>query len=233
MFRVLRRKTVIAIGVLALASFAGGAVAATTETSNPRAAFLSDLAARLHVTLPQLTTAIKGADLDALSRAVASGRLTAAEAKVIRQRIQSGEPVPLGGLISAPGYARARMFSLPLTGIGGRSGDGRARRLGGPFARGLRGAAVFGSFVIVFRYLGLTPLKLFSDLHAGKTFAEIATSNGKTVDGLERAIVAAERRHFNQLVSLGLITRADADKRMARLQRRLPKLLTSAGGSER
>jgi hypothetical protein len=225
MFRVLRRKTVIAIGVLALASFAGGAVAATTETSNPRAAFLSDVAARLHVTLPQLTTAIKGADLDALSRAVASGRLTAAEAKVIRQRIQSGETVPLGGLISAPGYARARMFSLPLTGLGGHA----RLRPGGRFFGHRPGVARFGTFAVVLGYLGVTPAELFSDLRSNRTLAQIAAANGKSVAGLKRAIVAAQRARMNRLVEAKLITRADADKRMARLQRGLPKLLTSAG----
>jgi hypothetical protein len=224
MFRVLRRKTVIAIGVLALASFAGGAVAATTETSSPRAAFLSDLAARLHVTVPQLTTAIKGADLDALSRAVASGRLTAAEANVIRRRIKSGETVPLDGLISAPGYARARMFSFPLTGLGGPARP----RPGGRFFDHRRGAARLGTFGIVLRYLGVTPAKLFSDLRANKTLAQIAAANGKSVAGLERAIFAAQRARLNRLAAAKLITRADAHMRIARLRQRLRRFLTSA-----
>ncbi|HTX45839.1 MAG TPA: hypothetical protein VMD48_06170 [Solirubrobacteraceae bacterium] len=192
MFRVLRRKTVIAIGVLALASFAGGAVAATTEASSPRAAFLSDLAARLHVTVPQLSNAIKGADLDALSRAVASGRLSAAEANVIRRRIKSGEAVPLGEVISARGHARARMFLFPLPGLGGRA-----------------------------------------RLRAHKTLARIAAAHGKSVAGLERAILTAQRARLNRLVAAKLITRAEAHMLIARLRQRLATFVTSADPSER
>jgi hypothetical protein len=208
MFRVLRRKTVIAVGVLALASFAGGAVAATQETSNPRAAFLSDLAARLHVTVPQLTSAIKGADLDALNRAVASGHLTTADAAAIRRRIVRGEAVPLGGLISAPGYARPRMF-------------------GGPFRHGIGGGGL-RSFAIVLGYLRVTPAKLLSELRGGKSLAQVATSNGKTIGGLEHAIIAADRARLRRLVAARLITRANADKRLARLEGIVPKIVTSA-----
>jgi hypothetical protein len=208
MFRVLRRKTVIAVGVLALASFAGGAVAATQETSNPRAAFLSDLAARLHVTVPKLTSAIKGADLDALNRAVSSGHLTAAEAGAIRQRIDRGEAVPLSGVISAPGYARARMF-------------------GGPFRHGIGGGGLRG-FAIVLSYLRVTPAKLFSELRGGKSLAKVAASDGKTTGGLEHAIIAAQRARLRRLVAAKLITRADAGKRLARFERAVPKIVTSA-----
>jgi hypothetical protein len=40
-------------------------------------------------------------------------------------------------------------------------------------------------------YLGLTPAQLRIQLHAGKSLAAIATASGKSVSGLENAILAA------------------------------------------
>ncbi len=95
----LKRKLVIGTTTLAVAAFAGGAFAATQEAGiSSRQAFLNDLAKRLNVTPKQLSAAVQGAYLDQLQEAVAVGRLTQAQASVIKQRLQqSGGIAPLGG----------------------------------------------------------------------------------------------------------------------------------------
>jgi hypothetical protein len=40
-------------------------------------------------------------------------------------------------------------------------------------------------------YLGITPAELLTQLHAGKSLAAVATARGKSVSGLEGAILAA------------------------------------------
>jgi hypothetical protein len=80
----------------------------------------------------------------------------------------------------------------------------------------------------VLSYLHETPARLISDLNAGKSLAKIARSNGKTVGGLEHAMTATQRAHLDQLVAVRLITRADANKRLARFERTLPKVVTSS-----
>jgi hypothetical protein len=92
---VLKRRMVIAAAAVAVAAFAGGAYAATQGSSqDPRQAFLNDVAGRLHVTPQQLSAAFKGAAIDQLNAAVASGRLTQAEANERKQRIEQGGPAP-------------------------------------------------------------------------------------------------------------------------------------------
>src|SRR5207302_573533 len=77
---MLKRKAVIGTATLAVAALGGGAYAATQSSSNPRQAFLNDVAKRLHVTPQQLQSAVKGAYLDRLQAAVAAGKLTQGQA---------------------------------------------------------------------------------------------------------------------------------------------------------
>ena len=110
-----KRKLVIGSTVVAVAAFAGGAVAATQGSSNPRQQYLNDVAKRLNVTPAQLNSALNGAALDQLNAAVKAGKLTQAQADALKQRIQQGAPggVPFigppgpGGPGPAPATARS------------------------------------------------------------------------------------------------------------------------------
>ncbi|HEV3055478.1 MAG TPA: hypothetical protein VGX45_12540, partial [Solirubrobacteraceae bacterium] len=109
MQRSLKRKLVLVVAAMAAVAFAGGAYAATqSSTPNVRQAFINDVAHRLNVTPAQLRAAVKGAYLDQLNTAVASGRLTAAQAAALRKWAQSAGVVPFGALLGP----RAR-FALP------------------------------------------------------------------------------------------------------------------------
>jgi hypothetical protein len=79
---------------LAVAAFAGGAYAATSSTTNSRQAFLNDVAKRLNVSPGKLSDAFKAASLDRLNAAVKAGKLTQAQADRMKQRLESGAPIP-------------------------------------------------------------------------------------------------------------------------------------------
>ena len=99
---------VVAGGVLL--SGGAGAFAATQLSSNPRQAYLNDVAHRLHVTPAALTSAMKQAMIDQINAAQKAGKLTAAQASAAESRIRSGHavggfggPGGLGG--PRPGFA--------------------------------------------------------------------------------------------------------------------------------
>jgi hypothetical protein len=76
---------------------------------------------------------------------------------------------------------------------GGFGGHGPGGPGGGP-----PGAAAIAS------YLGVTTAQLRTDLQSGQSLADVATAQGKTVSGLEDAIVADASSHLDatQLANL-------------------------------
>ena len=87
----LKRKLAVGTTILAGAALAGGAYAASTSSTNPRQAFLDDVAKRLNVTPQQLKNALEGAVADRLQQAVTAGKLTQAQADTIKRRLQGKE----------------------------------------------------------------------------------------------------------------------------------------------
>lgn len=178
-----RRKRTAAIGAAVALAVAGGGVAyAATSNGDPRDAVLRDAAQRLNVTPGELRSALEGAFGDQLDQAVKDGKLTQQQADQIKQRI-ARYGVPLGGPTGPGG---------PGHGFGGPGGPGH-----GPFGAGLDAAA---------SYLGLTRAQLDRQLRDGRTLAEVARAQGKSVDGLEQALVDAARTQLD---------RAVADRRLA------------------
>jgi len=209
--RSLKRNLVIGGAVLAVAAFAGGAYAAT-QNSGPstRQAFLTDVAKRLHVTPEQLSSALSGAYLDQLQAAVKDGRLTQAEANAIQQRLKqkgAAPALPFGFF----GFGH-RGFPGP-----GRLG-GRVGVMAGPGT--LRAAA---------NYLGLTGAQLFQQLSSGKSLAQIATAKGKSVSGLEQAMSTAAKSRLDKLVAAKVITAAQEQRMLARLNSRLSSAVNQKG----
>ena len=86
----------------------------------------------------------------------------------------------------------------------GQQGErpGRPRRGGPPF---IEAAA---------KYLGLERKALCDQLHDGKTLAQVAEAQGKSVDGLKQAIVDDAKSHLDKAVADGRIT---ADQEQQRL----------------
>src|SRR3954452_14659956 len=170
----LRRRVVIGATGLAVVAGAGGAYAATSGSgTSDRQAFLSDIANRLHVSSSDLKSAIKGALFDHLDADVKAGRLTQAQADAIKKRIQQNGGVPF---FAGPRGA-GRFFGGPGPGPGVFFG-------GGPFLAGLDAAA---------KYLDLTDAQLKDRLASGKSLAQIAQDQNKSVDGLKSALKDAAK----------------------------------------
>jgi len=78
-----------------------------------------------------------------------------------------------------------------------------------------------GLLPIAAAYLDLTPVALRTELRSGKTLAQVATAKGKSVDGLESALLNALRSKVEAAKAAGKIDAARAD----RLLQRAPQLV--------
>jgi hypothetical protein len=199
-----RRRLLIGGLILAACAFAGGAYAASSDNTSPRQAFLNDVAKRLHVSPQQLRSAFQGAARDQLNAAVKAGKLTQAQANAIEKRLREGgaPPAPFfrrGLLPGRPGMVPFR----PFFGLGP-----------------LGGAA---------QYLGVTAPQLFKELASGKSLAQVAKAHGKSVSGLESAMVAAERSRLDRARQNGLLTSSQEQRLLGRLQAKVSALVNQAG----
>jgi AraC-like DNA-binding protein len=208
-----RRKLAAGAAGLVVLAGSGGAYAATQKSpSTPpdpaaeQKAFLDDVAGRLHVSTDQLTEALKGAAQDRIDAAVQAGRLTQAQADRIKQRVAQSGGLPLLG----PGpRGLHRPFDRP----------GFGRMAFGPGA-GIKAAA---------SYLDLTPQKLFTALRGGKSLADVANDQGKSVDGLKAAMKAAETARLDKAVTDGRLTDAERTRIEQDLDQRLDDLVNGTG----
>lgn len=199
MKRLLRHKLLVGGVALLAAGSAGGAYAATQSGSNPRQVFLNDVAKRLNVTPSRLRSAVRGAMLDRLNAAVKAGTLTQAQADRIKRRIEQGGGLPLGPM---PGPMWRHEF-----------------RPGGPARHALLPTAA--------SYLGLAPAQLVAELRSGKSLAQVAQAQNKSVSGLEQTLMTAAKARLAHLVSLGVLTKAQEQRRLNRLSDRIARLVNA------
>src|SRR5207302_1059515 len=78
-------------------------------------------------------------------------------------------------------------------------------------------------------YLGLTKAELLTQLEAGKTLAQIAEGQGKTVSGLEDAIYTAAKTRLDQAVTAGKLSAAQEQAWLADLQSHLDDIVNRTG----
>lgn len=200
MDRSLKRK-VVAGTVAALAvGGAGAAVAATQFRSSPSEeskAIVNDAAKQLGVQPGQLNSALRKAIENQIDAAVAAGRLTKAQGDELKQRVESND-FPLFG-------------PLPLG-----FGFGHV----GPFGhRGFPGLDAAAS------YLGLTESQLDAKVDSGKTLAQVAKDQGKSVDGLVAAMKADLQKKLDRAVSGGRLTKAQETQILSNADRRITALV--------
>ena len=94
-----------------------------------------------------------------------------------------------------------------IAGTAPRGGPGRhGRGFGGPDGPGF---GLMGAVDAASTYLGLSLEELRTQLGDGKTLAEIATAQGKTVDGLKQALTEAVTKTLDERVVAGDLTEAD------------------------
>jgi hypothetical protein len=195
----IKRKAMAAsVAVLAVGG-AGAGVAATHLTgpspSEESKAIVNDAAKNLGVEPSKLSAALKKAFEDRIDAAVADGRLTKEQGKELKQRIESGD-FPL--------------FGAPGLGFGHRDG--------GPhwFMHGLDAAAT---------YLGLTEAQLRTQLESGKSLAQVAKAQGKSVDGLKDALVKDAKTHLDAAVKAGRLSSAEEQQILSEIQAHVDDLV--------
>jgi len=193
------RKLVLG-AVAGLAVVGAGAAVAATQFGDPKAesqAIIKDAAGQLGVQPSALSDALKKAYMNRIDAAVAAGQLTKAQGDAIKAQIQSGGPMLVPGGFRGPGP----MGQGPMGQIGPRAG-----------MRGLDAAAT---------YLGLTESELQTKLQGGKSLADVAKDQGKSVDGLIQALVADAKKHLDQAVSDGHLTQAQEDQILGQVKQHI------------
>ncbi len=158
---------------------------------------LAQIATAQHKTVTGLEQTISSAVKARLDQAVASGKLTSAQEKVLLSRLQSR----LDTLVNSAHPLRSA--------LGARAHALRARGIV---------AAVAG-------YLGVTAPQLKTELMGGKTLAQVATEHGKTVAGLEQAITSAVKARLDKAVAAGLITSQREQAVLTRLANHLDAIV--------
>jgi hypothetical protein len=187
----LKRRIVIAAVVLGVVGLGGTALATSSSGGNP---FLNDVAHRLGIAPAKLQSAINGALADRLNQLVKQGKLTRAQADAIEKRITAH-----GGV-------------MPFTGpsVGPFGGFPHHRFGGGP--RPFFGFPAMGPLGTASSYLKVSQAALFKDLRSGKTLAAIAKANGKSVSGLEAAMIAPVKAHLGAAVTAGRLTKTQESR---------------------
>jgi hypothetical protein len=95
------------------------------------------------------------------------------------------------------------------------------------FVKGGEGGGPFGDAAAT--YLGLTPDELRAQIEGGKTLAQVAVDQGKSVDGLKAAILAGAKADLDAAVAAGKLTAAQEQKMLAELQSHLDDIVNNSG----
>lgn len=143
---------------------------------------------------------------------VTPAQLTAALKQALENRVDAA--VAAGRLTQAQAdalKAEIEAGNVPLLGFGG-----------GPEVQG----HVFGLDAAA-TYLGLTQDELRTALESGKSLAQVAQDEGKSVDGLVAALVAAAKERLDADVAAGRLTDAQRDSIAADLEGRITELVNS------
>jgi len=82
-----------------------------------------------------------------------------------------------------------------------------------------------GDMTAAASYLGLTQAELRTALQSGKTLAEVATANGKTVAGLTGALTDAAKKHIAADVKAGKLTEAQQEKILESLSQHIADMV--------
>jgi hypothetical protein len=194
----LTSRKALAATVAGLAVAGGGVAIAASQTESPASSFLDSVAEHLGISSQELEDATRAAAIDQVNQALEDGRISEEQAEELRSRIESG---------AGPGFLGPRLF-------GSRPGEpekgpGPGEHHLFPFGDKLSGAA---------EYLGLTEAELLEQLAEGKSLAEIAEAAGKSVDGLEEAVLDVARAALDEAVAGDLLTQEQADSIYERLE---------------
>jgi len=192
-----RRIAALAVSGVLIAGGAGAAIAAVTQdkAKETEQAILDDAAKRLDVTPDKLRDALSAAQDAQLDQAVEDGDLTQKQADAIKQaRKASGRVLAGPGLLAGPGP------------------HGVLRPRGGPGGPALHRLGLRGDlFADLAKALGTTRAELKEQLRDGRSVADVAKANGKSLSEVRAAVKAAAKSRLDKAVQNGDLTRKQAD----------------------
>ena len=187
----LKRKAIAGTVAALAVGGTGAGIAATKLGSNPSA----ESKAIVDAAAKQL-----GVQPSALSGAIKKALTARVDAAVAAGRLTKEQGAELKARIASDDFP---LFGPPAFG-GGHFGHH-----GGP---ALDAAAT---------YLGLTEAKLRTQLESGKTLAQVAKAQDKSVDGLIAALKADAKQKLDAAVKAGRLTQAQETRMLADLDQRL------------
>jgi hypothetical protein len=201
-----KRYIIVSAAVAAAAAGAGGAIAATSGDDGKKAeqSILDDAAKRLNVSPDDLRSALSAAEDAQLDQAVKDGKLTQAQADAIKAHRQQD-----GRVLGGPGVG----------GPHGPGGPGFGRGLGFKFGPG-------GALDSAASALGLKLSDLTAKLRAGKSIADVAKDQGKSLDDVKKAITDGVTKELDQAVKDKKITDAQRTEILKELGEHLDDLVT-------
>jgi hypothetical protein len=213
-----KRYVLVSAAVLAAGAGGGAAIAASggdDDRQKAEQSILTDAAKRLNVTPDALRSALGAAEDSQLDQAVKDGELTQAQADAIKARRAKD-----GSVLGGPGVGGPH---------GGPGGPGRG--FGGPglmFKMGPGGALDAAATA-----LGLQRDDLVTKLRDGKSIADVAKDQNKSLDDVKKAITDGVTKELDQAVSDKKLTSAQRDKILQELSDHLDDLVNRtppAGG---
>jgi hypothetical protein len=208
----LKRRIVMAALVLGVAGLGGTALAGSSSAGNT---FFDDVARHLGITPAKLQTAINQAEIDRLNQLVKQGKLTKAQAGAIEKGMKQHHGVPFGPF-GGP-------FGTPFGGphpFGNHHFRGHGHPM--PFFFG----SPMSSLQTAASYLGISQQELGSDLRSGKTLAAVAKAKGKSVSGLEKAMLADSKKQLDSAVTAKRLTAVQESKFLEALSSRIDTFVT-------
>jgi hypothetical protein len=205
-----KRYMIVSAAVVAAAAGAGGAIAATSGDDGKKAeqSILDDAAKRLNVSPEALRSALSAAEDAQLDQAVKDGKLTQAQADAIKAHRKAD-----GRVLGGPGLGgpHGPGFGFGGRGLGFRGGSGGA----------LDAAA---------SALGLKLADLRTKLEAGKSIADVAKDQGKSLDDVKKAITDGVTKELDQAVKDKKLTDAQRADILKELDEHLDDLVNAKFG---
>lgn len=172
-----------------------------TNKEELRDAYLARLAQELGISQQDLEGALTRTALAMLDQAVADGRISEDEAAKIRQRIESGDLVPIG-----PGFG--------------------IRHGGHMFAKGFHLGVELSDLA---SFLGVDEQVVTDGLRNGQSLAQIAEASGKSRDELRAHLLSQLDERLSKAVADGDITQAQADERRTEAESHIDDLIDREG----
>jgi hypothetical protein len=214
-----RRALVAGTAALALAGGGGAAIAATQGSAPSPNTFLDSVAKHLGISSDKLKDATRAAAIDQVDAALKAGKITKEQADQAKEKIESGKFPPFGGpgLLGGPGFE----------GGGPKFLIGPELHVDGP---GFPGHGLGDPFSAAAKYLDLSVEQLRAKLRGGKSLADLAKAEGKSVDGLEQAILDDAEKQLDKAVGDKDLTAEQAKTILDRLKSHVDNLVNGSFG---